>query len=166
MRPTDVPEIPTTPEELIEAARKLRFEAGVLAAQADGKLNQAVAYERLAGLKSALSKDGLSTKDESNTLGTMNASPSSNALRSSAQLDANEDHLFVLMLKKKKITVATVADFLTEKLKRPVPRNTVQSWYKKPGDPGYRRIPEDAEEAIRGEYGVPRKAWAHVRPVG
>lgn len=68
------------------------------------------------------------------------------------------------MLVKRRLTVGIVSARLSVLLGRAVPRNTIQAWYKKPSDPGYRAIPEEAAEAIRIEYGVPRSAWHRVRP--
>lgn len=121
--------------------------------------------KQVADLQAAMQGRGLTSEDGPNTVNTpMQAGPSSNALRSSAQLDANSGHKFVAMLKKRKITVAIVSAYLTQKLRRPVPRNTVQAWYKKADDPGARRIPQDAAEVIRDAYGLPLSAWPNIRP--
>lgn len=148
----------TTPDQWRAEAARLERQAAEYDTQAVMARQAAVLLRSMADLQERV----LHTEDESNTVGTMHAS--SNALRSSAQLDAHREHRFVAMLVKRKITVATVSDFLTTTLKRPVPRNTVQSWYKKPDDAGYRSIPEDAAKALRDEYGVPIGAWHRVRP--
>lgn len=100
---------------------------------------------------------------ENDTVNTVNASPSSNALRSRARIsDESRKHKFVRIIARKGVTFAEVAVALSEKLGRKVPRSTVQAWPKKPGDPSYRAIPEDAAEALRELYGVPMNCWARV----
>lgn len=160
----DDAEIPTTPEALIEAARKLRFEAGVLAAQAGGKLHQAEAFEALAGARAAVAESRLTIAHKADTIDSQMEAESAGARRSLAQIDPrHEGHKFVAMLKRRKISVGDVALFLERKLKRTVPRSTVTAWYKDPGDPYYRVIPEDAAMALKDEYAVPISAWPSVR---
>lgn len=133
---------------------------------------QAEAEEILAGnLERAADEDearragqGLTIAPDDDTLNTMNASPTSDSLRSRARLSKEaREHAFVVALGKRNETVAEAAEWLTEKLARKVPRSTVQSWYKPANDPGYRPIPADAEKAIRERYKVPRSAWHRVR---
>ncbi len=151
-----------TRADLLAAADASDAEAEKKELEAALMRNQARGLRELAAR--VIGESVLTTRDSLSTLDTVNASPSSNALRSQGQLDANPGHKFVAMLKAKRLTVPKVATFLTEKLGRPVPRNTVQSWYKKPGDPGFRRIPHDAAEAIRDRYGVPMGSWHNRRP--
>ncbi len=106
----------------------------------------------------------LTSKDRLSTLDDVNATPSSNALRAKKQLDANPAHAFVALLKREGLTVNEVATALSVKLKRAVPRNTVQSWYKKTGDDGFRRIPTDAAEALHALYGLAVDSWPRRAP--
>jgi hypothetical protein len=108
----------------------------------------------------------LTSKQDDDTLNTVNASSvSSNALRSRARF-ANEvrEHRFVRAISKRGLTYADVAVDLTEKLGRKVPRSTVQSWAKPEGDPSYRAIQQDAADALKELYGVPLNAWRRIVP--
>ncbi len=77
--------------------------------------------------------------------------------------ETGKAHPFGKMLERRTTTVGDVAKFLASKLKRKVPRATVQAWYRDVGDPYYRPIRRDAAEALKAEYAVPLSAWPRIR---
>jgi len=115
-------------------------------------------------LESIAAKMPLTIEHEAATTGTQMHVESASAGRSMGQLtEASRAHPFGKMLDRRKITVADVADYLGKKLKRKVPRSTVQAWYKPLTDPSYRPIRRDAAEALKAEYAVPLAAWPRIR---
>ncbi len=101
---------------------------------------------------------------KSDTLDSPMEAESSGATRSHAQIDPrHEGHKFVMMLKRRRISVKDVSDFLEAKLRRKVARSSVTAWYKDPEDRDYRPIPEDAAVALKDEYAVPISAWPRIR---
>jgi hypothetical protein len=152
------PPIPSTPEELLAAAARLRIEAAVHAAEARTKLAKAEAFEETAG------KTPLTIAPDSDTVQARMHVESAGAKRAAGQFtEAQLKHAFVAMLVRRGLDVGVVARKLEERLKRRVPRSTVQSWYKDPEDPNFRAPREDAVEVLKSEYGVPRSAWARVK---
>ncbi len=108
---------------------------------------------------------GLTTPHIPSTVDDVTPAPSSNALRSQKLFSSGAaKSKFVQIITKKGVTFAEVADALETRLKRKVPRSTVQSWAKPKDDPSYRAIPQDAAEALKSLYGVPMNAWARVIP--
>lgn len=107
----------------------------------------------------------LTSEHEPNTLDDVQPAISSNALRSLGNLaDDVRNHKFIKAITKRGVTLAEVADVLTKRLKRKVPRSTVQSWPKPKTDPSYRAIPQDAADALKELYGVPESAWPRIIP--
>ncbi len=152
-----------TRAELLAAADASDDEAGRLEVQAAALREQARVLRGLAG-KASTVESVLTSKDTPSTLDDVNATPSSDALRSKKQLDANPSHPFVALLKRQGLTVNEVAQALTLKLRRTVHRNTVQSWYKKTGADGFRRIPMDVAEAMEALYALPVDSWPRRAP--
>jgi 7-cyano-7-deazaguanine reductase len=90
---------------------------------------------------------------------------SANPLRSRAKLsDENRQHGAVRRLRRLDVTMTDVAAVLTKRLGRKVPLSTVRSWYKDPSRSDYRRIPADAAEACKAEWGIPLEDWHRVIP--
>lgn len=109
--------------------------------------------------------DPLTSAHSPNTLADVNPAPSSNALRSQAQIsDETKAHKFVQALIRRGLTYADVADYLEQKLGRKFPRSTVQSWAKPKNDPSRRGIPTDAAMVLRDWLKVPLSAWQRVIP--
>lgn len=100
------------------------------------------------------------------TVGDVNTNPSSNALRSQAQMaDEVKEHRLVAAITKRGLTFADVAEALEARLKgRRFPRSTVQSWVKPEGNTSYRAIPQDAADALKALYAVPLSAWPRIIP--
>jgi hypothetical protein len=116
-------------------------------------------------VRARIAKLPLTTSHEPNTVDGVNTAPSSNALRSQKQIaDGARNHRLVVAMEKKGLSFADVADALGEKLGRPVPRSTVQSWVKPKSDVAYRAIPEPAADALKSLYGVPLNAWPRRIP--
>lgn len=139
------------PDDLAELRAKARWHRSM----SDALDAEIAAREKIAAL---------TIGRESSTSETPMQSESAGAKASHAQIaPKNADHKFVQMLVRRKLSVGDVATFLTAKLKREVPRPTVQAWYKRADDVAYRAIPEDAALALKDEYAVPILAWARIR---
>jgi hypothetical protein len=107
--------------------------------------------------------DTLTSANTDNTVDAMETT--SNVLKSRARLnDASREHPAVRAWAERNMTVGEAAGVLAKRLKRKVPRSTLQAWYKPPTDPGYRRIPDDAARACEEEWGIPRSAWHRIIP--
>lgn len=141
------------------------LETGDAARAAEAMARAGDALRRSAIVISSVTRSAslLTSEHGADTVNTMDAI-STDALRSRSALSEDAlKHAFVRAFTDKGEKIADIAKWLEEKLKRRVPRSTVQSWYKDPSDPAYRPIPEDAEELIRARYRIPRSSWHRIQ---
>lgn len=151
---------PKTPQEHLALAGSLDAQAAEFRKSAELAEAAARLHRAMAGMEEA----ALTTSRNADTIETQMHVESAGAGRSKGQMDAATlEHPFGKMLVRRKTTVADVAAFLTDHLKRKVPRSTVQAWYKPVSDPSYRPIRRDAAEALKAEYAVPLSAWPRIR---
>lgn len=141
----DLPEIPSTPEELVTAAKRLRFEASVLAAQAAGKLNQAEAYEALAGVK----ERGLTGTYPEGTVDRTQMQASSPSAGANISAAKSKDRLpFQRALIKRNLSLPEWA----RAQRRPaVEVETAKSWVKRSAK-GARKVPRSWADRIAIEF--------------
>lgn len=117
----------------------------------------------LAAEESFVLGEALTIASDNATVNTMNASATSDSLRSRAKLTkAARRHPFIAALVTRNETVAEAAAWLARRLNRKVPRSTVQAWYAPKSSPSYRAIPRDAAEALSEHMGVPVEAWSRI----
>lgn len=156
------PRMPTDREadELIAAHRRMAVR---LRRDAEELLRQAEWHEH--AISMIESAGALTSETEPTTVTAMTATVAidANALRSRARMSAEtKDHPFIVAVKKRGHKLGAVAAWLETRLKRRVPRNTLQCWYRPATDRYYRPIPRDAAEAIRARYQVPLSAWPRI----
>lgn len=143
-------------DRLAEAAAKLKA-----AAEADERA-ASLRREAEALVPGILSR--LHIADESITSELHMPVESVSAGRSHAQFEGeNAEHPFVKMLVRRGLAVPDIVAALTKRLKREIPRSTVQSWYRELGHVSYRPIPEDAANALKEDFGVSLSAWPRIR---
>lgn len=152
-----------TPKEL----RRMADEGDAKAEELEGEAARLRGYSsEFRRMADEMDTAALTSSHRPSTVGDVSTSLSSNALRSQAQIsDDAKKHRLVMVMTKRGLSFADIADALEEKLKpRKFPRSTVQSWVKPKSDASYRAIPQDAADALKALYGVPLSAWARVIP--